>query len=130
MPDGKRARHWVRGEVRSQPLFLVAPGLTRQVFAVVARVEHHYVPAGLVEAVVPFGWVAGRRPKVLEVPGSVGCQIVMIAGCRMGAALLFPPGCLIAIGVIASRPVFVGVVACCEYRTLSAFGKGLIQQLS
>src|SRR5271165_844277 len=90
MPVGKRAGRRVCGEIRRQPPLLGGTCLTSPDRPAVA-IERDEVPAGEIEAVVAFVLIPRGSAEVSEVAAGERCLILVIAGRRVGDALLRTP---------------------------------------
>ena len=106
MPVGERAALGARREIGAQPLLLGRARPMRDL-----AVQRDDMPGAEVVTVVALGGITRRGPEVAEVAGRVVTHIVVIPGDRAGARLVAAPGGRVAVGVVATRPVGIGVVA-------------------
>src|SRR5439155_6769907 len=74
-------------------------------------VQRDDMPRAKVVTVVALGGITRRGTEVAEVAGRVVTHIVVIPGDRAGARLVAAPGGRVAVGVVATGPVRIRVVA-------------------
>lgn len=110
MPIRQGALSWIGGQVSLQPGLLSRPRIAATYFAAVA-VDGDDVPGAHVIAVITFGWIAGRRPKIAKIPAGIGRQIFVVSNRWMCAAQEGAPGRVITIRKICRRSIRISIIA-------------------